>query len=290
MTAVDRALRAAVARAGAPGRIRFTRRQLYYELCRGLMPLHRLPRRVRFTLPAPVGYARFAAALDHLGPVPGLLPDPPAPTPRNDGDDVPDLYDYGLPRLLVCQDTAIAAMLLANELHMESACPVFPLRDLPLDPRLTAALQRTGDATVYVLHDASAAGYAAVDDVRRWAGDLRVQPLGLRPVHAAALHLTTGRREPADADPREAADAGPRDPADAGRREPAGAGLPSPAGLEPWEVRRLRAGRTVEVAAVNPARLLRTVHRLVRGQTRTRRRTARLRELQAAGFMTWPAA
>ncbi|MET7420172.1 hypothetical protein [Dactylosporangium sp. NPDC005555] len=266
MSVVDRALAAAVARAGAPGRIRFTRRQLYYELCRGLMPLHRLPRRVRFTLPAPGGHERFLAALRRHGPVPGLLDDPatrtvPSPAP---GDDVPDLYDYGLPRLLVCQDAGIAGMLLANELHMESACPVFALRDLPLDPRLTAALRRTGDATVFVLHDASTAGYTAVDDVRRWAGDLRVHPLGLRPAHAAALHLTTGARDRA----------GPPEHA---------------AGLEPWEVRRLRAGHTVEVAAVNPARLLRTVHRLVRGQSRTRRRT-RLRQLQAAGFMTWPAA
>ncbi|GAA1500364.1 hypothetical protein GCM10009827_006000 [Dactylosporangium maewongense] len=264
VSAVDRALASAAVRAGAPGRIRFTRRQLYYEVCRGLLPLHRLPRRLRFTLPAPVGYARFVAALDRHGPVPGLLDDPAGRT-AVPGDDVPDLYDYGLPRLLVCQDAAIAGMLLANELHMESACPVFAERDLPLDPRLTDALRRTGDAAVFVLHDASAAGYATVDTVREWAGALRVHPLGLRPVHAAALHLTTGPRATA-------------------------VDLDAPAGLEPWEVRRLRAGHTVEVAAVNPARLLRTVHRLVRGQSRTRRRSARLRQLQAAGFMTWPAA
>ncbi|MEV0129188.1 hypothetical protein AB0H83_12125 [Dactylosporangium sp. NPDC050688] len=269
MTILDRAVAAAVVRAGAPGRIRFTRRQLYYEVCRGLLPVHRLPRNLRFTLPAPVGHARFLAALERHGPVPGLLAEPaegPAERRTAPRDDVPDLYDYGLPRLLVCQDPAITGMLLANELHMESACPVFALRDLPLDPRLTEALRRTGDAVVYVLHDASRSGYAAVEDVRAWAGDLRVHPLGLRPVHAAALHLTTG----------------PRD-----RSTAAGT---APAGLEPWELRWLRAGRGVEVAAVNPARLLRTVHRLVRGQTRHRRRTARLRQLQATGFMTWPAA
>ncbi|MDG6105118.1 hypothetical protein Daura_33540 [Dactylosporangium aurantiacum] len=266
MSVLDRAVAAAVVRAGAPGRIRFTRRQLYYEVCRGLLPVHRLPRTLKFTLPAPVGYARFLAALERHGPVPGLLEEPAErrTAPR---DDVPDLYDYGLPRLLVCQDAGIAGMLLANELHMESACPVFALRDLPLDPRLAEALRRTGDAAVYVLHDASRAGYAAVEDVRAWAGDLRVHPLGLRPVHAAALHLTTAPRE----------------------RSAAGSAA-APAGLALWELRRLRAGRSVEVAAVNPARLLRTVHRLVRGQTRHRRRTARLRQLQAAGFMTWPAA
>jgi hypothetical protein len=264
MTRLDTALDKAIARAGAPGRIRFTRRQLYYELCRGLQPLHGLSRRLRFTLPAPIGYERYLAALVRRGAVPGLLDEPAADAARPaSAEDVPDLYDYGLPRLLVCQDPAIAGMLLANELHMESACPVFALRDLPLDPRLTAALRRTADAVVHVLHDAGGEGGAAVRDVLDWAGDLRVHPLGLRPVHAAALHLTTAPRR---------------------------AGAPFPLGLAPWEERWLRAGRTVEVAAVNPARLLRTVHRLVRGVSRTRRKPARLRQLQAAGFMTWPAA
>ncbi|MEV4141149.1 hypothetical protein AB0J72_54420 [Dactylosporangium sp. NPDC049742] len=285
VSTLDRALASAAVRAGAPGRIRFTRRQLYYEVCRGLLPLHRLPRRLRFTLPAPVGYDRFVAALDRHGPVPGLLDDPAGRT-AVPGDDVPDLYDYGLPRLLVCQDAAIAGMLLANELHMESACPVFAERDLPLDPRLTDALRRAGDAAVFVLHDASAAGYATVDAVREWAGELRVHPLGLRPVHAAALHLTTSSQKLTTSSQKLTTSSrnlttGPRATA---------ADLDAPAGLEPWEVRRLRAGHTVEVAAVNPARLLRTVHRLVRGQSRTRRRSARLRQLQAAGFMTWPAA
>ncbi|GAA3218846.1 hypothetical protein ACFO1B_29180 [Dactylosporangium siamense] len=282
MSIIDRALQAAVGRAGLPGRIRFTRRQLYYEVCRGLLPLHRLPRRVGFTLPAPIGYDRFLAALERHGPVPGLLAEPRTAARADPHDDVPDLYDYGLPRLLVCQDPAIAAMLLANELHMESACPVFALSDLPLDPRLTAALQRTGDAVVHVLHDAGADGYAAVDEVRRWAGDLRVNPLGLRPVHAAALHLTTGPDGPK-------ATTGPDGPEATTGPVGRNTAFDHRPGLEAWELRRLRSGRTVEVAAVNPARLLRTVHRLVRGQTRAHRRSARLRQLQAAGFMTWPA-
>jgi hypothetical protein len=59
-------------------------------------------------------------------------------------------------------------------------------------------------------------------------------------------------------------------------------------GLEPWEQRWLRAGRSVEVAAVNPARLLRAVHRLVRDQARPRRPLPRLRELEAVGFLSSP--
>jgi hypothetical protein len=259
----DRALGLAIARAAAPGTIRYTERQLYYELCRVLRPLHAAPRRPGFTVRPPVRYERFTAALDRRDPPPGLLVAGTAP--RRNPDPPAELFDYGFPRLLVCQDAAIAAMLLANELHMESACPVFHLADLPPDPRLTRAL-RAGGATVHVLHDASAAGLAAVARVRQVFAEegLRVNALGLRPAHAVALHLTAVRRPPGNA-------ADPADPAD----------------LLAWERRWLRSGRVAEVASVNPARLLRTVHRLVRGQSRLRSRPS-LRELRAAGFMTWP--
>jgi len=253
-------LAAAVRRAGAPGRIRFTERQLYYELCRTLHPLCRAPRRPAFTVPAPVGYRRFQAMLERWpGAVPGLLTGPrePAPAPA------PEVFDYGLPRVLLCQHRGIADMLLANRLHMESACPVFALDDLPLDPRLPDSVRR-GDGRVYVLHDASLAGLAAVAAVRGWAGEVPVAPLGLRPAHAAALHLPRIRRRQAN-----------------------GTDAPGES-LEPWEVRWLRSGRAAEVAAVNPARLLRTVHRLVRNQSRRRRTLPRLRRLSAAGFLSWP--
>jgi hypothetical protein len=154
-------------------------------------------------------------------------------------------------------------MLLANRLHMESACPVFALDDLPLDARLPDAVRR-GDGRVYVLHDASLPGLAAVASVRRWAGELPVTPLGLRPAHATALHLPRIHLRSAS------------DP---------GAVI---AALESWEERFLRSGRAAEVAAVNPARLLRTVHRLVRNQSRQRRAQPLLRRLAAAGFLSWP--
>ncbi len=268
---LDRALAAAIARAGAPGRIRFTSQQLYYELCRVLDPLHAAPRLPMFTRPPAVSHATYLSALAALrrrGEVPGLLaapaPRPAATLARHAAE--PDVFDYGLPRILVCQHRGIAAMLHANDLPMESACPVFALADLPPDPRLVAALARAGDATVYVLHDASPTGMAVPDQVRERVDPpegVRVVALGLRPRHAAALHLTAGR--------------GPLDaPAD------------SPHGLDPWERRWLADGRFAQVAAVNPARLLRTVHRLVRGVRRPRRTLPDLGRARAAGFLTWP--
>lgn len=264
------AWRNAAARAGAPGGLRFTTRQLYYELNRGRQPLYRIGRRPRFTLPPAVSEASFAAALARFGPPPGVVS--PAPARSGTAPEPVDLYDYGLPRLLVCQDAEIAAMLRANELHMESACPVYALDDLPLDPRIGTALER-GTGTVFVLHDASLAGLAAVAAARgAFPEATPVEPLGLRPAHAAALHLT-----------RRGASEGAR------RRAGSAKGAPDEETRlwAPWERDWLARGNTAEVAAVPPARLLRTVHRLVRGFRKVRT-VARLRQLSAVGYLTWP--
>ncbi|MGH3239623.1 MAG: hypothetical protein ACRDNL_04530 [Spirillospora sp.] len=249
----DRVLDVAVRRAGAPAGVRFTERQLFYEVCRVLRPLHAAPRLPPFTLRPPIRYGTFRAALARRAHVPGLLP--PDILKRTGIAPVatePDLYDYGLPRMLVCQHRAIAAMLRANDLHMEAASPVLAVDDLPPDPRLPAALERAaGGATVYVLHDAGATGMAVPRLVRHRLDPpdgVRVVPLGLSSRQAASLHLTTGR-----------------DP--------------------------LHGGRFAEVAAVRPARLLRTLHRLMReegGAGNDPRFRDELRRARETGFMTQP--
>ncbi|MGW4897562.1 hypothetical protein ACWEQL_35725 [Kitasatospora sp. NPDC004240] len=264
---LEGALGIAAVRAGAPGGLRYTERQLYYELCRVLQPLHAGPRRVPYTLAPPVRYARFAEALERRrGELPGLLPPagPAAPAvPAAEGD----LYDYGLPRLVVCQSRDIARMLIANDLHLEAACPIVADGELPLDERVVAALVRAGDAVVHVLHDASPTGLARFEAVRAAYGDvLRVRSMGLVPRHAGSLHLTSGR----------------------GPRPYTG---PLPAALRPEERAWLGSGRTVELAAVNPARLMATVIRQVRGNPAAARRTPlgrRVRTVRDAGFLTWP--
>jgi hypothetical protein len=183
---IARALRIAAERVAEPGGIRFTERQLYYELCRVLRPWHRVSRRVPFPTAPPVSYSDFR---ELLGPVPGLLPPPePLGAPGRHTTE-PDLFDYGLPRLLVCQSAAVADMLRANGLPMESACPVYSLGDLPLDERVVSMLARV-DGTVYVLHDASTAGLAVPGLM---PAGVRVSPLGLNHRQAATLHLTHGR-------------------------------------------------------------------------------------------------
>jgi hypothetical protein len=60
--------------------------------------------------------------------------------------------------------------------------------------------------------------------------------------------------------------------------------------LDSWERAWLNRGRFVEVEAVRPASLLRTVHRLVREVRPARTSLPELRRARTTGFMTWPAA
>ncbi|MFM9443638.1 hypothetical protein [Streptomyces acidiscabies] len=266
---LSRAITVAARRAAAPGDLRFTERQLYYETCRVLRPLPPAPARVPYSPPPPVRLPHFTEALHDLD-LPGLLPAAePAPTTGAPARE-PDLYDYGVPRLLICQNREIAGMLLANHVHLEAACPILAAPDdLPLDPRLIGALARAGAATVHVLHDASPTGITLPAKVRDSLGPVpgvRVVSLGLVPRHAQTLHLVSGRRP--------------------GRVPPIG---PLPHGLKAAEVDWLAAGRFAEVAAVPPARLVRAVLRLTRGPRPARASAwSELRDLRTAGFMTWP--
>ncbi|MFD4945840.1 hypothetical protein ACFVYE_15795 [Streptomyces sp. NPDC058239] len=272
---LDLAITGAGARAAGPGGIRFTERQLYYETCRVLSPAAALLTRIPRTPAPPLRLPTFTRALDARGreSVEGLLPPLPSAPPRpptTPDSSEPDLYAYGLPRILVCQESSIARMLLANHVHLEAACPVLPAVDaLPLAPRLVAALERAEGATVHVLHDASPEGIELPARIRAALGrvpGVRVASIGLVPRHAAALRLPTGRG-PAPAPPL-----GPWPPA-----------------LRPQEAAWLARGRFAQVAAVSPPRLVRTVLRLTRGPRPPRNSMwTELRGLRTTGFLTWP--
>lgn len=302
---LDRVLRTAAEKAAAPGQLRFTERQLYYEVCRVLTPWHRAPRQARFTSPPALTYEAYLAALRRHGPgsVDGLLP-PVVPKPRQVAGrhtPEPDLFDYGLPRLLVCESDDIAAMLRANGVPTESACPVYGASELPLDPGVLRMLTLAGRATVYLLHDASARGltfparFARSVDV---PDGVRVVPLGLRPRQAGALHLVHGRGPAYAAVPAAFSAVGSAVGSGPGPGSRAGAGPGPGSGLDPglasalgrWERDWLRRGRFVEVAAVSPASLLRTVHRLVREVRTPRSQLTELRQVRRAGFLSWPTA
>ncbi|MCF8610502.1 hypothetical protein L5G28_10100 [Gordonia sp. HY285] len=241
----------AAAHAGAPTGLRFTERQLYYEVCRLLLPAHHLPRLVPFTVFPPISIEAFEGWLRQSDDLPGLLTRP-GKSPTEPGRSTPegDLFDYALPRLLICQSHAIADMLRVNGLPMESACPVVSVDELPLAAglvRMLDATAATGDgARVYVLHDDSPVGLGLPEAIGERADlpdSATIVPIGLRRSQTAALHL-------------------------------ARAG---------W-----RSSSPVEIESVPPAVLLRSVHRLVRDVHRRREPLVDLPAVREAGFLTWP--
>jgi hypothetical protein len=194
-----------------------------------------------------------------------LTPTPPRTGPAGRHTPEPDLFDYGLPRLLVCESDSVAQMLRANGIAMESSCPVLGAGELPLDARVANMLARAEQAAIYVVHDASARGLAFAARLRGLTDippGVRVVPLGLRPQQAARLHVFHRR----------------------------GAPPPDLATVAPWERAWLGRGRYADLEAVRPASLLRTVHRLVREIHPPPTFVTELRRARATGFLTWPAA
>jgi len=314
---LERAITIAAQRAAAPGNLRFTERQLYYETCRVLRPTPAPVRRIPYSPAPPLRLSRFTEMVrgaEWAAGLPGLLPAPAPGVPTISGPArEPDLYDYALPRLLICQDRAIAQMLLANHVHLEAACPVLSAEDdLPLDSRLVAGLERAGGATVHVLHDASPAGIALPGRVREALRQVSARARvgsgpGLAPVGDGPGAASAPVREELGTESARVSEglAGlpvrvvslglvPRHAQTlrlvAGRRpRPVPPLGPLPPGLRPAEVDWLAAGRFAEVAAVPPAKLLRAVLRLTRGPRPTRHSVwGELRGLRTAGFMTWP--
>jgi hypothetical protein len=161
-----------------------------------------------------------------------------------------DLTLYGLPRLLVCESPEIAEMLRANRFHMEAACAVLSFAEAaaatttaPLAETFKEMLARAPHPRVFFLHDAAAEAYEKIRNLRARIGlpdAVQLTVLGLRPVHAARLHLFATR------DAR-----GSIDDFDSG------------AFLSEDENGWLAAGWRAEVAAVHPVRLLRVLRRLV---------------------------
>ncbi len=252
----------------------YTVRQLYYAVCRAYLPapiraaLARL-RWARFTLPTPLDNKRFerhlADWMARHGHPPGLLHEAAlAPAVPLHGRE-PDLALYTLPRVLICQSQAIAAMLRANAATMEFGCPVLAADD-PLPAPIAVGLARAPMPQVLLLHDAGPAGFdLGATLAAQLPVNVQFSSIGLRPDHAARLHLFVQRNQP-----RASKRTVPQDLTGAERR---------------W----LLAGWTVEVAAVPPLILLRALRQATGNAPIEPSLRERLRRLPASGFMSWPA-
>lgn len=288
MNKVSTALATAVMQVAEPGGLAYTERQLYYELCRALSPgwrrrlpglrrlpiawLHRLPRQLVTPLP-PLTYSQFQAALADYrttqGPPPGLLTQPRTHFFDPKAQE-PDLFDYGLPRLLLVQQPMVAAMLLANYFHMDLPCAILPLAAAtPLPDAICAMLVRAGEAQVYLLHDATAEGLALTQSLRTALAlpdRVGLTLLGLRPRDAIRLHLFALQ--------------GPIPSIDQN--------IALVKHLTPSERTWLRAGYRSEIEALRPAHLLRALRRSLTPPRVLTQSTGNARPTVETGFMSWP--
>ncbi|NJN16977.1 MAG: hypothetical protein HC822_12245 [Oscillochloris sp.] len=249
--------------------LRYTSRQLYYQVCRDVtFPLRdwllRLARPLPFTLKPPLRWSHFAAALAALRPhtvrLPGLLSAAPpvAPSP------LPELRAYGLPRLLICADAEIAAMLRANHLPSEIGCPILSLAEASPLAEVYLQMLRVAAGQVIFLHPADRAGlraaarlpqHLALPDGVAW-----IAP-GLRPIHALRMHLFAIPAADLRSD--------------------------FPHELSASERRWLRR-QQAELHAIAPLRLLRVIRRLLLAEPAPPPILNRLRRLPQLGFMSWP--
>lgn len=225
--------------------------------------IHRLP----FTLMPPVNDALFYEVLKtyraHYGDPPGLLPDHSVSRPALHERE-PDLYDYGLAYVLVCQNASIAHMLRANFLHMEMRCAILAQEEaFPLPDPLVAMLMRTATLRVLLLHDASPEGLRWIDQAASLLDvpqHFQITTLGLRPMYALRHHLFALRRATDTAD--------------------------LPASLNIIERTWLWAGYQVELAALPPTGLLRVLQRAVRPIQRRDSWWSELRRWRISGYMS----
>jgi hypothetical protein len=147
---------------------------------------------------------------------------------------------------------------------MELGCPIL-IAGEPVPVSIAAGLARAPAPRALLLHAASSAGLqlgAAL--AAHLPPHVAVRPIGMRPSHAARMHLVA----------RRSAEPGPN--------------RPLPQDLTAAERRWLAGGWSAEVAAVPPFILLRVLRQAVAGPAPERPLRERFRRWPEAGFMSWP--
>ncbi|BBD70184.1 hypothetical protein NIES4072_65500 [Nostoc commune NIES-4072] len=100
----------------------------------------------------------------------------------------PDVTAYSFDRLVVCDNAAVAQMLIANNFHFENNCAILSITGYPQNIFDTTMqmLRRNPDLKVYALHDCSAKGMNLLNQLRtspKWFkdSDITIIDVGLLP-------------------------------------------------------------------------------------------------------------
>lgn len=113
------------------------------------------------------------------------------PSPREENTETevsPDITAYSFDRVVVCDNAAVAQMLIANNFHFENNCAVLSITGYPpgIFTTVFEMLKRNPQLKVYALHDASPRGVRLVHHLRtsqNWFADstVTIYDLGLLP-------------------------------------------------------------------------------------------------------------
>jgi hypothetical protein len=246
----DLTIKLAIEAVSDSGRLAWTDDHLYYDVCRRARRrriMHRLLRRPMVSLDRSSFELLLGRWIDAHGPPSGRLERkafaedrPAAVEPRVDA--------HGFEHLVICNDDAIADVLLVNGFHAEAKCPVLSYGGYPshVYEALIPLLRERPPATVVVIHDADWEGCrlagAIADDPRWFQGvDLpRVVDAGLRPGDTSRFR---------------------------GLFQQAGSGFDATSpGITPAEAKWLGRYR-LELAAVRPRVLMGVLGRVLRGES-----------------------
>lgn len=100
----------------------------------------------------------------------------------------PDISAYSFDRVVVCDDTEIAQLLIANNFHFENNCAILSITGYPQNifDTVMQMLRRNSDLKVYALHNASPRGVRLVHHLRtspNWFqnSNVTIYDLGLLP-------------------------------------------------------------------------------------------------------------
>lgn len=105
--------------------------------------------------------------LRHDKPIPGLIREPTLHTPPESWQE-PDIYDYGVERILLVQRDLLVDLFVKNNQHAEQRMVVIAESGYPeyLIPRVIHLLDQRDDLPIYLLHDADSDGIGMTHRLR----------------------------------------------------------------------------------------------------------------------------
>lgn len=104
------------------------------------------------------------------GSIAKMLPTPETALPATVDREIqnPDVTDYSFDRLVVCNSSEIAQILIANNFHFENNCAILSINGYPATvfDTVLQMLRRNPELMVYALHDASPDGVRLLHQLR----------------------------------------------------------------------------------------------------------------------------